>query len=79
MSDPSGEARLTMLGFVLQLGAILGVVQSQCFLQELTTTQSNGIQLHDNDIDLNTEIVGFITLTTLLKHENFMIIFCDIF
>ena len=73
MSEPSGEARLNMLGVVLKLGAILYVVQSQCFLQELTTTQSNGVQLHEKDIDLNTEIIGFISLTTLLKQENFMI------
>ena len=71
--EPSGRTRLNMLGFVLRLGAILYVVQGQCFLQELTTTQSNGVQLHDKDIDLNTEIIGFISLTTLLKQESFMI------
>ena len=62
-----------MLGFVLRLGAILYVVQGQCFLQELTTTQSNGVQLHSKEIDINKEVIGFLSLTALLKQESFMI------
>ena len=73
MSVPSGEDRLTMLGFTMIWGALLGIVHSQCYLQEVSNTQSNGVQRHDNDIDLNEEIIGFIDLTTLLKQENFMI------
>jgi hypothetical protein len=71
--EPSGRTRLNMLGFVLRMGAILYVVQGQCFLQELTTTQSNGVQLHSKEIDINKEVIGFLSLTALLKQESFMI------
>ena len=66
-----------MMRFTLViLGAILwqaNIILTQCFLQELTTTKSNGVGLHSTEIDLNEEIIGFLSLTALLKQESFLI------
>jgi hypothetical protein len=48
-------------------------ILTQCFLQQLTTTKSNGIELQTTEIDLHEEILGFISLTELLKQERFLI------
>ena len=65
-----------MMWFRLSMGAILwqaSLILGQCFLQELTTTQGNGVGLHSKEIDLNQEIIGFLSLTALLKQESFLI------
>ena len=65
-----------MVWFRLSMGAILwqaSLILGQCFLQELTTTQGNGVGLHSKEIDLNQEIIGFLSLTALLKQESFLI------
>ena len=65
------------MGFRLLIwGAILwqaNMILTQCFLQELTTTKSNGIELQTTEINLHEEIMGFLSLTALLKQERFLI------
>ena len=54
------------------MGAVLwqaSLIIGQCFLQELTTTQGNGVRLHSKEIDLQQEIFGFLSLTALLKQK----------
>ena len=45
--------KLGLLSFWWQL------ITGQCFLQELTTTQSEGVTLHTQEIDIKQEILGF--------------------
>ena len=49
------------------------LITGQCFLQELTTTQGEGVTLHSQEIDLKQEILGFLSLTSILRQENFLI------
>jgi hypothetical protein len=62
-----GWLQLGMLAVLWQL------ITGQCFLQELTTTQGEGVTLHSQEIDLKQEILGFLSLTSLLRQENFLI------
>ena len=62
-----GLFKLGLLSVCLQL------IAGQCYLQEMTTTQSEGVSLHTQEIDMKEEIVGFLGLTSLVKQENFLV------
>jgi hypothetical protein len=49
------------------------MILTQCFLQELTTTKSNGIEIQTTEINLHEEIMRFLDLTALLKQERFLV------
>ena len=53
--------------------SILAIVNTQCYLQEVSNTQGNGVSNTENEIDLNEEIHGFLALTSLLRQETFLI------
>ena len=48
-------------------------ILTQCYLQQLLTTKNNGVQLQTTTIDLREEILGFLSLTELLKQEKFLV------
>ena len=62
-----------LFGFSITWATFLGIVHSQCYLQEVSNTQANGIKRMDTEIDLHEEILGFLALTSLLRQENFLI------
>ena len=49
------------------------LITGQCYLQEMTTTQSEGVTLHTQEINIKEEILGFLSLTSLIKQENFLV------
>ena len=49
------------------------LITGQCYLQEMTTTQSEGVTLHTQEIDIKEEILRFLSLTSLIKQENFLV------
>ena len=76
VSGASACTQLSMEWFRLSIVAVLwqaSLITGQCFLQELTTTQGNGVTLHSKEINLKQEIIGFLSLTSLLRQENFLI------
>ena len=62
-----------MLGYIVTWVSILAIVNTQCYLQEVSNTQSNGVKRMEIEVDLNEEIQGFLALTSLLRQETFLI------
>ena len=62
-----------MLGCAVTWVSILVIVNTQCYLQEVSNTQSNGVKKLETEVDLNEEIQGFLAMTSLLRQETFLI------
>ena len=62
-----------MLGYLVTWVSILALVNTQCYVQEVSNTQSNGLKQMEIEVDLNEEIQGFLALTSLLRQETFLI------
>ena len=62
-----------MLGYLVTWVAMLALVNTQCYVQEVSNTQSNGLKQIEIEVDLNEEIQGFLALTSLLRQETFLI------
>ena len=62
-----------MLGYIVTWVSILALVNTQCYVQEVSNTQSNGVKQMEIEVDLNEEIQGFLALTSLLRQETFLI------
>ena len=62
-----------MLGYAVTWASVLSIVNTQCYVQEVSNTQANGVKRMETEIDLNEEILGFLALTSLLRQETFLI------
>ena len=70
---PCRSKTAVMWGHLVTWVSILTLVNTQCFVQEVSNTRSNGLKQLEIEVDLNEEVQGFLALTTLLRQETFLI------
>ena len=60
------------------LGSILreksDITSAQCYQSKITTTQTENINLLSTKVDFKKEILGFLSLTLLVKQESFLVL-----